>query len=544
MFRQALVRNQRSALASAERNLLRCYSSSSASAGASPGTPSKKPSLKTKVLRYAGAATAGTVAYVGYHVYNTISLPGQKPVDPSKPHLVVVGSGWGSVATLKSLDFSKYNVTVISSRNYFLFTPLLPSTATGLIEQRSIMEPTRYILRQKPYASTFVEGEVTEVDPVKKTVTVSTKANSYKKLDKGMPEVTQEIPYDKLVLGVGSTTNTFGIKGVAENALFMKEVEDSIAVRKRIMDCMEAASVPGLDPATRKRLMHTVIVGAGPTGVECAGEIHDFVQKDLSNYNPEVVKDFRVSLVEGLPNILAAGFKQTLIDYATETLKKESVDILTNTRVTGADTEKVYATRVLPDGTKENVEFDYGLFIWAGGIGLRPIIKDLFQKIPEQNHARRGLKVDDHLRVLGADGVYALGDCADASLAPTAQVASQEGTYLGKLLGEVAVLDDLKLQRANETDTNRQAALDTQIHRASALPKFIYEHQGSLAYIGDDRAVADITWFGKNYSSSGFLTYIFWRSAYLSMVFSMRNKFLVAMDWTKAIVFGRDLSRE
>lgn len=539
MIRHSLAKTPRTALAMAERNLLRCYSAS-----ASPNPPTTKPSLKSKVLRYAGAATAGTVAYVGYHVYNAIALPGQKQVDPSKPHLVVVGSGWGSVATLKTLDFSKYNVTVISSRNYFLFTPLLPSTATGLIEQRSIMEPTRYILRHKPYSSTFVEGEVVDVDPFKKTVTVSTSANSYKALGTGLPAVTQEIPYDKLVLGVGSTTNTFGIKGVAENALFMKEVEDSIAVRKRIMDCIEAASTPGLDPETRKRLMHTVIVGAGPTGVECAGEIHDFVQKDLSKYNPEVVKDFRVSLVEGLPQILAAGFNKTLVDYATATLKRESVDILTSTRVTGADAEKVYATRMLPDGSKEEVEFPYGLFIWAGGIGLRPIVKNLFAKIPEQNHSRRGLKVDDHLRVVGAEGFYALGDCADASLAPTAQVASQEGAFLGKHLGEVAVLDDLKLQRANEKDVNKAAALDSQIHRASNLPKFVYEHQGSLAYIGDDRAVADITWFGKNYSSSGFLTYIFWRSAYLSMVFSMRNKFLVAMDWTKAIVFGRDLSRE
>ena len=540
MLRSSFIKAHKTVLATAERTFVRSYASSTPATGNTPA----KPSTRAKLMRYAGAATAGTVAYMGYHVYNAVALPGQKQADPSKPHLVIVGSGWGSVATLKTLDFSKYNVTVISSRNYFLFTPLLPSTATGLIEQRSIMEPTRAILRKKTHSSTFVEGEVIDVDPFKKTVTVSTKANSYKELGVGLPAVTQEIPYDKLIMGVGSTTNTFGIKGVSDYALFMKEVEDSIAVRKRIMDCMEAASTPGLDPETRRRLMHTVIVGAGPTGVECAGEIHDFVQKDMAKFNPEVVKDFKVSLLEVQPHILAAGFNQTLVDYATETLKRESVDIMTKTMVTGADAEKVYATRTLADGTKENVEFPYGLFIWAGGIGLRPVVKNLFAKIPEQNESRRGLRVDEHLRVIGADDFWALGDCADAKLAPTAQVASQEGAYLGKLLGEVAKLDDLKLERSKETDAGKIAKLDSQIHRAEILPKFEYAHQGSLAYIGDDRAVADITWFGKQYSSSGFLTYIFWRSAYLSMVFSFRNKFLVAMDWTKAIVFGRDLSRE
>ena len=504
----------------------------------------KKSSLFMQFFRLALVSGVALAGYVGYGVYEEIALPTQVPADKSKPRLVVVGSGWASTAFLKTLDFSKYDVTVISARNYFLFTPLLPSTATGMIEHRSIMEPTRQVLRKKKTASTFVEGEVIAVDPYAKTVKVSMQENSHKKLDEGLPSYDIDVPYDKLVFGVGSTTNTFNINGVAENACFLKEIEDTQKIRKRIMDCMEAASVPGLPSDERRRLMHAVVVGAGPTGVEFAGELHDFVYKDMRKYNADVVKDFQVSLIEATHQILPSGFNKQLVNYAVDTLEREQIDVMTDTMVNGADKEKVYAMRKLPNGQKEKIEIPYGTFVWAGGVGVRSVIKDLFKAIPEQAHSRRGLKVDEYLRVKGTEDMWAIGDCADAGLAPTAQVASQEGSYVAHQLERLAHLRELEEQQDSVADPALRANFERHHRRVADIPQFQYSHQGSLAYIGSDKAVADLTFRGVNYAYGGMLTYVFWRSAYLSMVVSMRNKLLVALDWTKVLLFGRDISRE
>lgn len=507
--------------------------------------PKKKTSLLKQFYRFTVVAGLGTIGYFCYSLYDEVVLPTQAPIPKSKPKLLVLGSGWGAVGMLKTLDFENYDVTVVSSRNYFLFTPLLPSTATGLIEHRSIMEPTRAILRKKSVQSTFVEGEAIKVDPYAKKVTIRISGNSHKnQVDHGMPEYVEDIDYDKLVIGIGATTNSFGIKGVKEFGSYLKETEDAQKIRKRIMDCIEAASVPGLSKEERRRLMHAVVVGAGPTGVEFAGELHDFVYNDVRRFNPEVVKDFKVSLIEGMPQILPAGFSKNLVTYAIDTLEREQIDILTETMVTGADADNIYASRKLPNGQKEEIQLPYGLFVWAGGTGVRPLIKDLFNVIPQQASQRRGLKVDEFLRVKGVEDVWAVGDCADAGLAPTAQVASQEGVYVGQLLDRLATIQSLNHQLTYAQGEEETRMVERHLRRVAELPNFKYSHQGSLAYIGSEKALADVTWYGKNYSLSGTVTYIFWRSAYLSMCFSLRNKLLVALDWTKVLLFGRDLSRE
>lgn len=517
----------------------------SSTEGSSSSSQKKNSSFFKQFLRFTVVAGLGTVGYFCYSLYDEVVLPTQAPIPKSKPKLLVLGSGWGAVGLLKSLDFENYDVTVISSRNYFLFTPLLPSTATGLIEHRSIMEPTRTILRKKAVQSTFVEGEAIKVDPYAKTVTVRVSGNSHKNQeDHGLPQLVEDLPYDKLVIGIGATTNSFGIKGVKEFGCYLKETEDAQKIRKRIMDCIEAASVPGLSKEERRRLMHAVVVGAGPTGVEFAGELHDFVYNDVRRFNPEIVKDFKVSLIEGMPQILPAGFNKNLVSYAIDTLEREQIDIMTETLVTGADADHIYASRKLSNGQKEEIQLPYGLFVWAGGTGVRPLIKDLFTVIPQQASQRRGLKVDEFLRVKGVEDVWAVGDCADAGLAPTAQVASQEGVYVGQLLDRLANIQNLNKQLTVAQGDEETRMVERHLRRIAELPTFKYSHQGSLAYIGSDKALADVTWYGQNYALSGTITYIFWRSAYLSMCFSLRNKLLVALDWTKVLLFGRDISRE
>ncbi|KAK9453652.1 hypothetical protein V1511DRAFT_61452 [Dipodascopsis uninucleata] len=521
---------------------------------ASTPAPKKKSAFATAGkflwrLTY-GSALAG-VAFIGYGIYEARYPVDQLPPDPSKKTLVVLGSGWGSVSLLKKLDTENYNVVVVSPRNFFLFTPLLPSCTTGTIEHRSIMEPLRNILRRKKAAVTFYEAECTDIDPVNRTLTV--RDSSEVKGD--IAETT--LPFDYLVVGVGAQNTTFGIPGVEQNACFLKEISDAQKIRTRIMDCIETASFKDQTPEERKRLLHMVVVGGGPTGVEFAGELQDFFEEDLRKWVPEIASDFKVSLVEALPNVLPM-FSKELITYTEKTFKDEKIDIHTKTMVKKVTEKTILAEVSNPDGTKELVEMPYGLLVWATGNAPRPVVRSLMAKIPEQAKSRRGLEVNDYLVVNGTEGIWALGDCAVTKYAPTAQVATQQGQYLARLFNtmsktmaledDIAHLEDLGHNAATADDKksiiSEIESKAKALRRTKRLMPFQYTHQGSLAYIGSDRAIADLTWGDNKLSSSGQITNLFWRSAYVSMVFSTRNKLLVVFDWVKVKLFGRDVSRE
>lgn len=151
--------------------------------------------------------------------------------DPKKKTIVVLGNGWGATSFLKSLDNEDYNVVVISPRNYFLFSPLLPSVTVGTLEARSIIQPTRYITRHKKRKCAVYEAEATDVDPAKKTVTFRDASET----NEEHKEVT--ISYDYLVYGVGAENQTFGIKGVKEYGCFLKELKDADKIRRKLLDC-------------------------------------------------------------------------------------------------------------------------------------------------------------------------------------------------------------------------------------------------------------------------------------------------------------------
>lgn len=437
----------------------------------------------------------------------------------------ISGTGWGSVALLKKLDTENYNVIVVSPRNYFLFTPLLPSCTTGNIEHRSIMEPVRQILRSKKASAMYYEAECTHIDAERKVIKISDNSDI-----KGDVHVT-EVPYDLLVVGVGAENATFGIPGVRENSCFLKEIKDAQAIRTKIMDCVETAGFKDQKPEEISRLMHMVVVGGGPTGVEFAGELRDFFDEDIKKLVPEIADSFKVTLVEALPNVLPM-FSKQLIDYTESTFKEEHIEIMTKTMVKNVTDKYIEAEITRPDGKKELTRIPYGLLVWATGNALRPLVKDLMSQIPAQKDSRRGLAVNEYLVVQGARDIWAVGDCAVAGYAPTAQVASQEGAFLARLFNNMAKTEALeaKVQELSSTlnvqpGNSAQIAKDIesterQLRRVKDIKPFHYSHQGSLAYIGSEKAVADVAWLNGNLASGGKLTYLFWRSAYLSMCFS------------------------
>lgn len=229
-------------------------------------------------------------------------------------------------------------------------------------------------------------------------------------------------------------------------------------------------------------------------------------------------------------------FSKALIEYTEKTFKDEHITVRTKTMVKKVTDSAIEVEATLSDGSKSKETIPYGLLVWATGNAVRSVVRDLMNQLPSQKNSRRGLAVNEYLVVNGTEGIWALGDCSETKYAPTAQVASQEGAFLARLFNSMAKTQAVE-EELHELDVRQQAAKDESekkliqaeithkgrsLSRIKQMSPFEYSHQGSLAYIGADRAVADISWFGGIISSAtgGNLTYLFWRSAYVSMVFS------------------------
>lgn len=405
-----------------------------------------------------------------------------------KQRLAILGSGFASLSLVKRIDLSLYKIAIISPRNHFLFTPLLPSTTVGTIEFRSIVEPIRTSRNDIRY----YQAECVSIDPGRNVV----------KCETVQSKETFDLEYDHLVIAVGAVNNTFGIPGVEKNALFLKELHDARRIRGRIIENFERAAVPGTPDEEKKRLLHFVVVGGGPTGVEFAAELSDFIRDDLVKWYPKLVPYAAITLLEATTQILST-FDSKLSGYAMKIFQRQSIDIKTNSPVERVEEKTIY----LQDGTATS----HGLVVWSTGIGPTKLL----QLLPFPKNRTSRVLTDEFLRIPGMKNVYAAGDCAtaaDTNYPATAQVAQQEGKYLAKSFNRMA--------------------------RGKQVVPFRYRNLGMLAYIGDRRALADL----PTVKGRGFGTFLFWRSAYLTRLVSTKNKILVLFDWIKASIFGRDIS--
>ncbi|KAG4304852.1 hypothetical protein PORY_001905 [Pneumocystis oryctolagi] len=470
--------------------------------------------------------------------------------DPNKKTIVILGSGWGSISLLKNIRSDDYNIVVVSPRNYFLFTPLLPSCTTGTVEFRSIIEPIIYLIRRKKASVRFYEASCTSIDPNNKTIVIRDSSDIQSDV------VETKLSYDYLVIGVGAENQTFGISGVAQYANFLKEVSDARKIRAKIMECIKTALFEGQTDEEKQRLLNMVVVGGGPTGIEFAAELQDFFETDLKKWYPEISNIFKVKLIEALPSVLPM-FSKVLVNYTEAAFKKENIEIFTKSIVKGVTDKYISVETTTIDNEKVIRMIPYGLLVWAAGNTPRDVVKDLISKIPEQNGSSRGLMVNDYLSVKGTMNIWALGDCTATEYASTAQVASQQGQYLAKLFDTLSKFRKIKkeiqylekLLKIDNIDPEKEKIIKNdidiktkKIKRLSIMP-FEFSYRGSLAYIGNDKAIADLSFMNGNFSMFGTFTFLFWRSVYASMLFSLRSRILVCLDWIKAFVFGRDISR-
>ncbi len=410
-------------------------------------------------------------------------------MNASKKHLVILGTGFASFSLVKHIDTELYDVKIVSPRNHFLFTPLLPSTTVGTIEFRSIIEPIRSVRKNIEFYLAYCTALETETKIIHCEDALDGRKFS--------------LSFDILIIGVGAISNTFGIAGVKEYALHLKELADARAIRQRIIENFERANTPSIPYNERRRLLHFVVAGGGPTGVEFAAELHDFLTEDIARNYPSCIPDVTITLLEAANNILTS-FDAALADYAMKLFRRQRISVRTHTPVVTVEAEHL----VLKDGSR----VPYGLLVWSTGNAPTQFV----QSLPFEKDRTSRIVTDEQLRVKGFDYIFAVGDCATIENFPllaTAQVAQQGGQYLARYLNRLEM--------------------------GKPVHNFHYRHRGMLAYIGSRRALADLPQF----KGRGFSTWIFWRSAYLTKLVSMKNKILVVFDWLKAFVFGRDTSR-
>lgn len=491
--------------------------------------------------------------------------------------IVVLGTGWGSHSFLKTIDGTQYDVTVISPRNYFLFTPMLAASAVGTVEFRSICEPIRNV---NPLVD-YLEATALGIDTAKKTV----QCQSVKCVGTACEITDFEQEYDHLLIAVGAATNTFGIKGVRENCLFLKQIEDAANLRKAIAYCFERANIPGQSEEEKRSALSFVVVGAGPTGVEFTSELRDWLENEGRKYYPKLLKYASIKLIEAGGAVLAV-FDKTLQEEALTQLTQRDSRLVSEGLI-----DKELTTVLLRSGVKEvgdkfielstGDRVPYGFCVWAAGNGPLPLVLDVIDKVEAQksaqDKARGRIVIDGWLRVAGAPNVYAIGDCtlqADTPMPATAQVASQQGAYLGRLfskgfdmsvaspvpptksrfvgiepayasekydIGSLAVKADTEGSSKASAAAEEEVVRDTPLTLRQYAKPFQFLNLGVLAYIGASKALAQISVDEKLVLGSGPIGFLLWRGIYWSKQVSWRNRVLVSIDWVKARLFGRDI---
>ncbi|MCL7041248.1 hypothetical protein MKW94_015990 [Papaver nudicaule] len=358
------------------------------------------PSL-SKILVVATVGGGGLVAYSDAKPNNAVNVVESSPTAAKKKRVVVLGTGWAGTSFLKNLDSATYDVHVISPRNYFAFTPLLPSVTCGTVEARSVVEPVRNIIRKKKGDYSFWEAECFKIDGKNKKV--HCRPVQHESLE-GKEEFI--VDYDYLVVAMGARSNTFNTPGVEENCHFLKEVEDAQKIRRNVIDCFEKSCLPNLSEDERKKHLHFVVVGGGPTGVEFSAALHDFISEDLVKLYPTAKNLVTITLLEAGDHILTM-FDKRISAFAEEKFQRDGINLKTGSMVVKV-TDKDICTKDRVTGEISSIP--YGMVVWSTGIGTRPVVTDFMKQIGQSS--RRVLATDEWLRVEGCDSIYALGDCA------------------------------------------------------------------------------------------------------------------------------------
>lgn len=417
---------------------------------------------------------------------------------PSVKKVLILGGGFAGVNILREIqdmfqDKVNVDISIVNQNNFFLFTPMLPEVASGMIHPRDISIPIRTFCKR----AKFYQAVVSSIDLEQKLVTIS-------RLFDGKVHA---LEYDYLVIGLGSITNFFGNKNIEKHSFTIKSIEDAIVIRNHAINMLENAGQTS-DSDLQQKLMTFTVVGGGFAGVETVGELNHLIRESAArmypNINPEKINMILVSSKAGiLPEV-----SESLGKKAMAYLKTQGVQILTNTKAIDADEDYVMLDN--------NEKISCTTFIWTGGVTVDPVVSEL-----KCEHEKSGkVQVDKYLRLIGYPNVFALGDCAEIidsatgkPYPPTAQHAIHQSR---------TVSHNLKVALIGKDELN----------------SFSYHSKGMMAIIGKRNAIVSI--FG--YNLQGIIPWMIWRTYYVLQMPSIGKKIKVILDWTVDSFFKRDLT--
>lgn len=400
--------------------------------------------------------------------------------ETTKKRIVIIGAGFGGLRLAEKLVDSEYQVVLIDKNNYHQFQPLFYQVATSGIEPSSILFPLRKIFQKKQDFYIRI-ADVYSIDTVKKQLSTS--------LD--------VVWYDYLVIATGVKTNYFGMKNMETYSFPMKTISEAMALRNRILLNLEkAVTLFNHHEEEKESLLNIYVVGGGPTGVEVSGAIAEMKKFVLPKDYPDLdFNQMKITLVEGDPKLLG-NMSENASKKSVQYLQKMGVDVMLNTRVTDFDGEYIS----FADGNKVRTK----LVIWAAGIsGVVP------PGLPEELIGRgRRIMVDEYNRVKGFDDVFAIGDIA--------LMINDESPKGHPQVAQVAI------QQGKNVARNFKAML-----RNEKLKPFKYIDRGSLATIGRNRAVADLSFI----KFGGFFAWMTWMFVHLMAILGVKNRLLIFINW-------------
>jgi NADH:ubiquinone reductase (H+-translocating) len=409
--------------------------------------------------------------------------------------VVVVGGGFGGLQAVLKLRRAPVEVTLVDRRNFHLFQPLTYQVATGALSPGEIAYPLRSIFRKRADVRVLL-AEVSDFDLQGRNLHLS-------RVD-GV-RAPASIPYDTLIVAGGSRYSYFGHDDWSEYAAEVKSLESALVVRTRLLTAFEAAEVEP-DPELRAAWLTFVVVGAGPTGVEMAGQIaelgRDTLRRDFRAIDPRTA---RILLVEAADRVLTT-FPPSLSAKAERSLHKLGVTVLTGRTVIGVDADGV---TIGADGGKPE-RLPSRTVIWAAGVTASGLASRLGELTGAERDRAGRVTVEPDLTLPGHPEVFALGDMvlvrdesgAAVALPGVAPVAMQQGRYAARVV---------------------RARL-----RGDTTPPFRYRDKGNLATIGRAAAVADI----KGLKLSGFIAWLTWLLVHLWYLVGFQNRILVFVRWS------------
>lgn len=429
--------------------------------------------------------------------YYSHYITAHKSTSTSVKKILILGGGFGGITALRRIEKKFQNepveITIVSDENFFLFTPMLPQVASGLLHPSNISTPIRYFCKK----AKFLQATVDSIDLDLQLVTIQ----------RSFDNKVRTLEYDYLILALGGKTNFFKNQNLEKHSFSMKSIEDAIAVRNHVIFMLEQAAQTG-NYELQRTLLTFVVIGGGFAGVETISEINQFVKRSISKSYPSInPKNINMILISSRDRILPE-INKKLSKKAWDFLVKDGIDIVKNTKAEDAGEEHV----LLSNGGK----LSCATLIWTGGITMNKVISEL-----KCEHGSNGrILVDEMLRMKNRENVFVLGDCAlikDESLDSFYPSTAQHAIKEGNLIAENLVL--------------------TYNHKKK-LKKFSFHSLGVMAIIGDRVGIATLA----GHCISGITAWIIWRAYYLSKVPTFDKKLKISIDWITDSILARDVT--